>query len=130
MAVSEVVDLAEGLLEVGKCDNFLVAVAELGVVDRLGKDPHVVDSFDHLFKRDSPIGTALNVECAKIVLSLINALIDDFIAVKGAKNIGLELVHRQDALVVALDCLGEVEANLTCLGKLALPFCFILDDPV
>ena len=129
LAVSIVVDLVKSLLEVGKSDDLLVTVAELGVVDRLGEDAHVVDSFDHFLERDAPISTALNIECAKIVLSLINALIDDFIAVKGAKNIRLELVHRQDALVVALHCLSEVVANLARLSKQALPFCLILDNP-
>jgi len=129
LPISIIVDFRQGRFQIVKSDHLFLTVAEFRVVSPLREDTHVVDCLAHFIEGDAPVRPTLDIKRAKIVVNLLQTLIDDTILVKCAQNVTFVLAHRHDALVVALDLAGEVVAHFPRLRELPLPFLLVLDDP-
>ena len=96
----------------------------------LGEDFHVINSSANLFKCDTTVGAPFNVTSLEQVINHLDVIVQDAAKIKTAQKIQLKIGHKHEILVVPLDLIGKVEADLAIIIQDTVGLLGVLHDPL
>ena len=129
LAICNDVDLGQDLVEVIQSD---LTFGKLRLTRRglPGEDAHVVYGALNLVEGDASIGASLDIACVEKIVNHVDLISENLSVIKCAQKIELKFTHEHDILIVPLDLVSEIKADLFGIFHLAFDLKLILDDPL